>query len=119
MGQNSLISSFFARRAKKASVEGRSPPQELEVDLRSGPYLLVIVKVKYILFKYIFLVVVKIIEKWSNLNVRLSITFCLSIPSGHTALLLISSSTKFMEYQISKGVNIGTRPNKRWGRAKC
>ena len=41
MGQNSIISSFFARRAKKASAEGRSPPQELEVSPRSGLYLLV------------------------------------------------------------------------------
>ena len=41
MGQNSIKSPFFARRAKKASVEGRSPPQELEVGPRSGPYLLV------------------------------------------------------------------------------
>ena len=39
--QNSIISSFFARRAKKASAEGRSPPQELEVSPRSGLYLLV------------------------------------------------------------------------------
>ena len=38
MGQNSIISSFFARRAKKAL---RSSPQELEVGPRSGPYLLV------------------------------------------------------------------------------
>ena len=42
MGQNSIISSFFARRVIKASAEGRSPPQELEVGPRSGPYLLVI-----------------------------------------------------------------------------
>ena len=41
MGQNSIKSSFFARRAKKASAKGRSPPQELEVGPRSGPYLLV------------------------------------------------------------------------------
>ena len=41
MGQNSIISSFFARRAKKASAEGRSPPQELEVSSRSGLYPLV------------------------------------------------------------------------------
>ena len=41
MGQNSIISPFFARRAKKASAEGRSPPQELEVSPRSGLYLLV------------------------------------------------------------------------------
>ena len=34
---------FFARRAKKASAQGRSPPQELEVGLRSGLYLLVFV----------------------------------------------------------------------------
>ena len=39
MGQNRIKSSFFAR--KKASAEGRSPPQELEVGPRSGPYLLV------------------------------------------------------------------------------
>ena len=44
MGQNSIISSFFARRAKNASAEGRSPPQELEVSPRSGLYLLVVVK---------------------------------------------------------------------------
>ena len=42
MGQNSIISSFFARRTKKASAEGRSPPQELEVSPRSGLYLLVL-----------------------------------------------------------------------------
>ena len=34
--QNKL---FFARRAKNASAKGRSPPQELEVGPRSGPYL--------------------------------------------------------------------------------
>ena len=44
MGQNSLRSSFFARRAKKASAEGQSPPQELEVGPRSGPYVLVYCK---------------------------------------------------------------------------
>ena len=31
---------------QKASAEGRSPPQELEVGQRNGPYLLVIFKVK-------------------------------------------------------------------------
>ena len=41
MGQNSIISSFFARRSKKASAEGGSSPQELEVGPRSWPYLLV------------------------------------------------------------------------------
>ena len=41
MGQNIIISSFFAQRAKKASTKGRSPPQELDVGPRSGPYLLV------------------------------------------------------------------------------
>ena len=41
MGQNSITSSFFAQRAKIASAKGRSPPQELEVGPRSGPYLLV------------------------------------------------------------------------------
>ena len=46
MGQNSIIRSFFARRAKKASAEGRSPPQELEVSPRSGLYLLVYYKKK-------------------------------------------------------------------------
>ena len=43
MGQNSIISSFFAQGAKKASAEGRSPLQELEVCSRSGLYLLVLV----------------------------------------------------------------------------
>ena len=33
--------SFFAQGAKKASAEGPSPPKELEVGPRSGPYLLV------------------------------------------------------------------------------
>ena len=37
MGQNSIIRSIFARRAKKAAADGRSPPQELEIGLRSGP----------------------------------------------------------------------------------
>ena len=37
MGQNSIKSSFFARRAKKASAKGRSPPQELEALPRSDP----------------------------------------------------------------------------------
>ena len=32
---------FFPRRAKKALAERRRPPQELELGLRSGPYLLV------------------------------------------------------------------------------
>ena len=42
MGQNRIISCFFfARRANNALVEGQSPPQELDVGLRSGPYLLV------------------------------------------------------------------------------
>ena len=46
MGQNSIISPFFARRAKNALAEGRSPPQELEVSPRSGLYLLVFLKTK-------------------------------------------------------------------------
>ena len=41
MGQNSIISPFFTKRAKKPSAEGRSPPQELEVGPRSGLYFLV------------------------------------------------------------------------------
>ena len=44
MGQCSLITSFFAHRAKKASAKGRSPPQERDVGPCSGPYLLVYVK---------------------------------------------------------------------------
>ena len=42
ISKNSIKSPLFARRAKKASAGGRSPPQELEVNLRSGLYLLVI-----------------------------------------------------------------------------
>ena len=41
MGQNSKKSSFFAQRAAEASFKGQSPPQDLEVGPRSGPYLLV------------------------------------------------------------------------------
>ena len=37
MGQNSMISLFFCKRAKKASAEGQSPLQELEVGPRSRP----------------------------------------------------------------------------------
>ena len=44
VSQNSIISSFFAQREKNSSAEGRSPPQELEVGPRSGPYLLVSLK---------------------------------------------------------------------------
>ena len=40
MGQNSIISLFFARRAKKSLCLVRSPLQELEVGQCSGPYLL-------------------------------------------------------------------------------
>ena len=40
MGQNSIISSFFCKK-KNASAKGRSPPQELEVGVRSWPNLLV------------------------------------------------------------------------------
>ena len=36
-----MISSFFVRRAKKASAKDWCPPQELEVGPRSRPYLLV------------------------------------------------------------------------------
>ena len=43
MGQNSILSSFFAQRAKKASAESWKPPQELEVGPHSGTYLLVVV----------------------------------------------------------------------------
>ena len=35
---------FFAQRAKKASAKCQSSPQELEVSLRSGLYLLVTLK---------------------------------------------------------------------------
>ena len=51
MGQNSIISSFFARMAKKASAKGRSPPQELEVSPRSGLYLLVYMKKEINIFQ--------------------------------------------------------------------
>ena len=64
--------------------------------------IVLIVKVKNILFDYnlLIFIFVKIIEKWSNLKVRLSITFRLSIPSGQTALLLISFLNKFLDYKI-------------------
>ena len=40
---------FFAQMAKKASAEGRSPPQELEEGPRSGLYLLVPIKGKLLM----------------------------------------------------------------------
>ena len=51
MNQNSIKSSLFAQRAKKASAEGQSLPQELEVGPRSGPYLIVIYKLDTSLYK--------------------------------------------------------------------
>ena len=41
MGQNSLISSLFCPKGKKSL--SQSPSQELEVGLRSRPYLLVLI----------------------------------------------------------------------------
>ena len=41
MGQNSIISFFCCLKGKKSLGLGRSPPHELEVGPRSGPYLLV------------------------------------------------------------------------------
>ena len=49
MGQNRII------RAKKASVEGQSPPEELEVGRRSWPYLLVYI-INNIDFTFLWLV---------------------------------------------------------------
>ena len=45
MGQNRIISSLFARRAKKASAEGQSSSQELKVGPRSELYLQVLLKI--------------------------------------------------------------------------
>ena len=36
-GQQSIIGPFLARKAKKASTKGQSPPKELEVGPHSGP----------------------------------------------------------------------------------
>ena len=65
--QNSIISSFFARRAKKTTAEGRSPPQELEVGPRSGPYILVHLKTIWL---SIFLLCGKSCLIWSALGQR-------------------------------------------------
>ena len=40
---------FLVQRAKKGLGLGRSPPQELEEGPRSGPHLLVLLKIKAIL----------------------------------------------------------------------
>ena len=45
--QNSIIRSFFSQRAKKATAEGRRPPQQKELGPRSRPYLLVSLKEKH------------------------------------------------------------------------
>ena len=65
MGQNSIRSSFFARRAKKASAGGRSPPQELEVGPLSGPYILVYIKIKlkYIIRYFLTITLVDFISR--------------------------------------------------------
>ena len=52
MGQNSIISSFFAQRAEKALAKGQSPPQELEVSPHSGLYLIVIIIIIIIISVY-------------------------------------------------------------------
>ena len=44
IGQNSIISPFLPEGQKKPTAEGQSPPQELEVGPRSGPYFLVYYK---------------------------------------------------------------------------
>ena len=69
MGQNSIISSFFAPRAKKASAEGRSPPQELEVSPHSGLYLLV-----YLVF--LFFLVLWFLWWWSRQRGQLNKSIC-------------------------------------------
>ena len=51
MSHNSIISYFIPYGQKKATAEGRSPPQELEVGLRSGPYVLVLVESYFLLGK--------------------------------------------------------------------
>ena len=65
VGQNSIRRSFFARRAKKASSGGRSPPQELEVGPRSGPYILVYIKIKlkYIIRYFLTITLVDFISR--------------------------------------------------------
>ena len=45
--QNSIRSPFLPKGQKKASVKGQSPPQELDVGPRSGPYPLVFYKNTY------------------------------------------------------------------------
>ena len=83
MGQNSIRSSFFARRAKKASAEGRSPPQELEVGPRSGPYLLVYIKVKTQMLKKYNIAAKK--SKFDRRGILLK-SVCSSVPAknlGH------------------------------------
>ena len=44
MDQNSIKVLFLAKEQKKTLAKGQSLPQELEVSLRSGPYLLVWLK---------------------------------------------------------------------------
>ena len=41
MGHKSIVSPFLPKGQKKPSAKGQSPPQELEIGPRSGPYLLV------------------------------------------------------------------------------
>ena len=73
MGQNSIISPFFASRAKKSLAEGRSPPQELEVGPRSGPYLLVNLKIHDLFKSYVSVqweIYKFLIFQWSSSNVQ-------------------------------------------------
>ena len=44
-----ILKVFFTNKAKKASAKGRSPLQELEKGLRSGPYRLVFIILKVFL----------------------------------------------------------------------
>ena len=43
-GKNSIVSPFFAQRAKQTLDKGKNLPQELEVGPRSGSYHLVVDK---------------------------------------------------------------------------
>ena len=63
-GQKQQNKPFFAQRAKQILAIGQSPPQELEVGPRIGPYLLV-----FLYFLSLLLVALIVHVQTSSLNV--------------------------------------------------
>ena len=103
----SIISSFFARRAKQASAEGRSPPQELEVGPRSGPYLLLEVNHKIIWNPFCLYFQLHSCIAWSPSEVRLARS-ALTIPAGSPIMFGCGPSSTYSLHESRVQGNFST-----------